>query len=103
LVKRAEFLKNEAGTVITVLPVDRQTVRTLLQESDTSKFEKILNAYGIPTLPIHLARSREEAVEIALQIGFPVVLKIASPDLTHKSDIGGVLLNIKVHNLSWKF
>jgi acetyltransferase len=95
LVKRAEFLKNEASTVITVLPVDRQAVRTLLQESDTGKFENILNAYGIPTLPIHLARTREEAVEIALQIGFPVVLKIASPDLTHKSDIGGVLLNIK--------
>jgi acetyltransferase len=95
LVKRAEFLKNEASTVISVLPVDRQAVRTLLQESDTGKFENILNAYGIPTLPIHLARTREEAVEIALQIGFPVVLKIASPDLTHKSDIGGVLLNIK--------
>ena len=52
-------------------------------------------AYGIPTAPIKLARSENEAATIAKELGYPVVMKIASPDILHKSDIGGVLLNIK--------
>ncbi|MBK8420619.1 acetate--CoA ligase family protein [Candidatus Villigracilis saccharophilus] len=50
--------------------------------------------YGITTTPIKLARNENEAVIIATELGFPVVMKIASPDILHKSDIGGVLLNI---------
>jgi acetyltransferase len=53
-----------------------------------------MEAYGIPTLPTKLAKNPQEAVEIACQIGFPVAMKIASVDLVHKSDVGGVLLNI---------
>ena len=52
-------------------------------------------AYGIPTAPVKLARSEAEAGEIAASLGFPVVLKVASPDIPHKSDVGGVLLNIQ--------
>ncbi len=52
-------------------------------------------AYGIATTPIKLARNENEAAIIATELGFPVVMKIASPDILHKSDIGGVLLNMK--------
>jgi len=51
--------------------------------------------YGITTAPIKLARDENEAMSIATELGFPIVMKIASPDILHKSDIGGVLLNIK--------
>jgi acetyltransferase len=57
--------------------------------------EKILEAYGIPTAAMHLTRNPDEAVAWAHQIGFPVALKIASPDISHKSDVGGVMLNIE--------
>ena len=56
---------------------------------------RILRAYGIPTLPIRLATSGEEAALLAQQVGFPVVLKLASLDISHKSDFGGVMLNLK--------
>ena len=55
----------------------------------------LLKAYHIPTLPVELATSADQAVAIALQMGFPAVLKLASPDIPHKSDIGGVLVDIK--------
>lgn len=54
----------------------------------------LLAAYGIPTLPTALAHTPAEAVAHAETLGYPVVLKIASPDIPHKSDIGGVLLNL---------
>jgi len=55
----------------------------------------ILEAYGIPVPRSQLAQTPEEAVEIARQIGYPVAMKIASPDILHKTDIGGVRLNIQ--------
>jgi acetyl coenzyme A synthetase (ADP forming)-like protein len=54
----------------------------------------IMEAYGIAIPESKLARNPEEAVTIAEQIGYPVVMKIASPDILHKTDIGGVKLNI---------
>lgn len=56
--------------------------------------KQILEAYGIPVTRPLLAVSGPEAVRIAEDIGYPVVLKIASADITHKSDIGGVILDI---------
>lgn len=58
------------------------------------KVQAILEAYGIPTLPLLLARSSDQAVEQAAQMGFPVVLKLASPEIAHKSDVGGVILHL---------
>jgi acetyl coenzyme A synthetase (ADP forming)-like protein len=55
---------------------------------------ELVTSYGITTAPIKLARNETEAVSIAKEFGFPVVMKIASPDIIHKSDMGGVLLNI---------
>jgi acetyl coenzyme A synthetase (ADP forming)-like protein len=54
----------------------------------------IMEAYGIAIPESKLARNPEEAVTIAERIGYPVVMKIASPDILHKTDIGGVKLNI---------
>jgi acetyltransferase len=55
---------------------------------------EIMDAYGIPTPRTQLATSPDEAAHLADDIGFPVVLKIASPDILHKTDVGGVKLNI---------
>jgi acetyltransferase len=57
--------------------------------------DHILIAYGISSLPMEIARNPDEAVELARQEGFPVALKIASPDIPHRSDVGGVLLNLR--------
>ena len=56
--------------------------------------KEIINAYGIDITKPQPAYSEVEAVEIANKIGYPVVLKILSPDITHKSNVGGVVLNI---------
>lgn len=55
---------------------------------------RVIADYGIPTPPFGLANSPEEAVRISASIGYPVVMKIISPDILHKSDVGGVKLGI---------
>lgn len=57
--------------------------------------QEVLRAYGLPTPKTVLARSSDEAVAAAEEIGYPVVLKIASPDISHKSDVGGVKVNLR--------
>ncbi len=57
--------------------------------------KKLLAKYGIPVTEGSIARSPQEAFEIAAQIGAPVAMKISSPDISHKSDIGGVILSVK--------
>ena len=69
----------------------RETQRTLLTEYES---KQLLTAYGIPTVTTQIATSRERAVEIAREIGYPVVLKLHSETITHKTDVGGVLLNL---------
>lgn len=54
----------------------------------------LLSRYNIPHPPYGLAKSREEALEIASGIGLPVALKIVSPDISHKTDVGGVILGV---------
>lgn len=69
----------------------RQNSRTLLTEVES---KKLLAAYGIPVVETFLARSASEAVKLAEKIGYPVVLKLYSESLTHKTDVGGVKLNL---------
>ncbi|MDP2957397.1 MAG: bifunctional acetate--CoA ligase family protein/GNAT family N-acetyltransferase [Longimicrobiales bacterium] len=57
--------------------------------------KEVMEAYGIPTVPTYVARTPAQAAEIATRIGGPVALKILSKDLTHKSDVGGVMLNLE--------
>jgi acetyltransferase len=70
----------------------RQAGRTLLTEFES---KQVLAAYGIPTVPTHIARSVDDAVKLAGKIGYPVVLKLHSETLTHKTDVGGVQLNLR--------
>jgi acetate---CoA ligase (ADP-forming) len=81
--------------------VQPETVRSVLAKSrpgsafSQDQAYQLLEAYGIQTLAPELARSAEQAVEIAVRTGFPVALKVASPDISHKSDVGGVLLDLE--------
>ncbi|GJQ51675.1 MAG: acyl-CoA synthetase [Anaerolineaceae bacterium] len=88
LTKRAVNLTAEKGQTTDVEP------RQPLQAGDLSA-DALMQAYGIPTAPIELARNVDEAVASADRLGYPVVIKIASPDILHKSDVGGVALNIQ--------
>ncbi|RYY25849.1 MAG: CoA-binding protein [Sphingomonadales bacterium] len=63
----------------------------VLTEADTAR---LLNAYGVPVPPNALASTREDAAAQAAAMGFPVVLKIQSPDIAHKTEAGGVALNV---------
>jgi acyl-CoA synthetase (NDP forming) len=66
--------------------------RTLLTEIES---KDLLKAARIPVVETRLAKSKAEAVELASKLGFPVVMKIVSPDVVHKSDAGGVKLSIQ--------
>ena len=69
----------------------RASGRSLLSEFES---KQVLAAYGIPTVPTHIAASEDDAVRCAGDIGYPVVLKLHSHTITHKTDIGGVKLNL---------
>jgi acetyltransferase len=70
----------------------RKSGRTLLTEVES---KELLGAYGIPVTPMLIAESAEETAEKSKKLGFPVVIKIHSETITHKTDVGGVKLNIK--------
>ncbi len=69
----------------------RQTGRTILTEYES---KQLLSAYGIPTVETRIAHSADEAVQIANEIGYPIVVKLHSETITHKTDVGGVKLNL---------
>lgn len=94
LVKRAEFLSRPPSHIDSEQTIDPKLHRQFLQEIESGRFENILAAYKIPSLPFLLAKNRDEVAALAQSIGFPLVLKIATSDISHKSDIGGVILNI---------
>ncbi|MGW8257219.1 MAG: bifunctional acetate--CoA ligase family protein/GNAT family N-acetyltransferase, partial [Thermoguttaceae bacterium] len=82
--------------------LDRQRLRglfdTLLTEGGEILSENVskafLESYEIPVTKPQAARTADEAVEVAHRIGYPVVLKVHSPQITHKTDVGGVILNL---------
>jgi acetate---CoA ligase (ADP-forming) len=57
--------------------------------------KQVFSAYDLPIAPTYLSTSEDEAVALAKKIGFPVVMKIVSPQILHKSDAGGVKVNVK--------
>jgi len=69
----------------------RGSGRSLLTEAES---KELLAAYGIPTVPTHIALNADQAVALAEHIGYPVVLKLHSETVTHKTDVGGVKLNL---------
>jgi len=82
--------------------IDTETVHAILEEAvrnnhlylTEDEAAEILSIYGLPVVKSQLAASPDEAALIALNIGFPVVMKIVSDDIIHKSDAGGVALNV---------
>lgn len=70
----------------------RSEGRVLLTEAES---KELLTAYNIPTTSMYIADTPEKAAEMSEKCGFPVVLKIHSETITHKTDVGGVKLNIK--------
>lgn len=85
------------------LTADTAQAHILLQQAindgasrlDTHEVQPILQAYGLQTLPSWIAADSTEAVHIAGQIGYPVALKLRSPDIPHKSDVQGVMLYLR--------
>jgi acetyltransferase len=80
--------------------MDIESARAVLKDTksgtwlDTELADRLMNAYNISTASIKLAGSADAAAELAMEVGFPVVMKIASPDISHKSDVDGILLNV---------
>ena len=70
----------------------RSEGRTILTEIES---KQLVKQAGISVSDTRLAASREEAISISKQFGFPVVLKIASPEIVHKSDVGGVKIGLR--------
>ncbi|ABM81166.1 acetate--CoA ligase family protein [Hyperthermus butylicus] len=77
----------------------KDVLRKALEEGRKKLLEHeayaVAEAYGLPVPRYGLARDPDEAARLSREIGFPVVLKIVSPDITHKSDVGGVILDIR--------
>jgi len=74
-----------------LLDLARIEGRTVLTEVES---KELLKQAGIPVIETRLAKSKREAISISKELGFPVVLKVASPDIVHKSDSGGVRLGL---------
>ena len=96
------WVKNSPGK-ITKFTVKKDKVKKILDNAKKEKRtalleeegQEILRAYGFPLPASKLAKTKKEAVSAAKKIGFPVVLKIASPQIIHKSDAGGVKVNLQ--------
>ena len=87
--------------VADIIAEAHSTNRPLLTELES---KQVLAAYGIPTVETRIATKLEEAVEIANEIGYPVALKLYSETITHKTDVGGVRLNLQNANeVRWAY
>jgi acetyltransferase len=75
-----------------IIQAVRKQNRTILTEFES---KQLLSVYGIPTVDTRIADTEEKAVKLALEIGYPVVLKLYSETITHKTDVGGVQLNLR--------
>jgi acyl-CoA synthetase (NDP forming) len=92
-----------AKDVPDIVSSSKASARALLEKTlktangaalDEVASKKLLKAYGIPISKEGIAQTAAEAAKIAKSIGFPVVAKVVSPDILHKSDIGGVVLDL---------
>ena len=90
----AKFVSNEKArkASLEVIAKARADGRNSLTEIEA---KQVFSAYGLPVTSTRLARSEEEAVRLANEVGYPVVMKIVSPEILHKSDAGGVKVNVK--------
>lgn len=91
MVARRRWLDTPAEPPVELVDVDRDGARAALAQRD---FAGALAAYGIALPPARLATSAEQAARLADAVGYPVALKLVSPDISHKSDVGGVALDL---------
>jgi acyl-CoA synthetase (NDP forming) len=85
------------GDAFAAAPTDIPPLREVALPAtapDEAEAKRILAAAGVPMVPERICNSAEDAVKAARELGFPVVAKILSPDILHKSEIGGVLLDL---------
>ncbi|MEJ2411515.1 MAG: acetate--CoA ligase family protein [Anaerolineales bacterium] len=100
LVERVELLEHAAEEPLLRKDVKRDVVQAIIEaHADTNHLSalettRILTAYGINAATMRLAENQDQAADLADEIGLPVVLKVASADISHKTDVGGVLLNL---------
>jgi len=85
----ADADRAKAGNIIQTV---RKSGRTILTEFES---KQLLATYGIPTVETRIAATVDEAAALAKEIGFPIVLKLYSETITHKTDVGGVQLNLR--------
>jgi acetyl coenzyme A synthetase (ADP forming)-like protein len=93
LARHTEYLAQPERADEVIPGLDTHTARKAIEDLGENGAAEALAAYGIHIPSLELAHSADEAAQIAARLGFPVALKIASPDILHKSDVGGVLLN----------
>jgi acetate---CoA ligase (ADP-forming) len=94
---------NRPRTEVRKFPIDGRAARAVLARARKEGLavlpeyaaRELLAAYGIPFAEVRRVRTADEAVEAARQLGYPVVLKVASPEISHKTDVGGVLLHLE--------
>ncbi len=90
--EEAEADRAKAGKIIQAV---RKSGRTILTEFES---KQLLATYGIPTVDTRIATNVDQAVALAKDIGFPVVLKLYSETISHKTDVGGVVLNLRTED-----
>ncbi len=89
-------------TPVRAFPVDHEAARRAIKRARAAgtsvlpeyASRELLEAYGLRFPPVRRVKTVEEAVRAAAEIGYPLVMKVASPDISHKTDVGGVALNI---------
>ena len=99
----SRFLKEPENPPVRFRDVDPQRVREILDSVRkdrrvvllSNEAAEVVEAYGISVPESRVAKTAEEAAEYAEELGYPVVLRIVSPDILHKTDVGGVVLNLK--------
>ena len=92
IMERVEIYDTDKYMALSIIEKARRDKRRVLIETEA---KDLVRSYGIPVVPTKLATSEDEAVRIAENLGYPVVLKIASPDILHKTDIGGVITGVE--------
>jgi acyl-CoA synthetase (NDP forming) len=98
----SEWMSLPKSSVKTFTDVDKKRVEDIIkkgqQRTPNSILEpegyEVLSAYKLPVLPFALAKNEKELVKYANEIGYPVVMKIVSPDILHKTDVNGVAIDI---------
>ncbi len=102
LVKYAQWRKRPEGK-IPRFKVDRGKVAAIIAAAEkrgggwlgAEESRNIMKAYGIDVVPTTVVRSADEAIRLANRLGYPVVMKVSSPDVVHKTEVGGVIIDIR--------